>query len=98
MYPGLVSCPFYAIPIYPLKFIKFFIYLFIIGPVTEIFSLAVTESRDFSGCDHGVTAFFRRSQPSMGVTAPCNCIDCAGTGRSSRQTITSRMLSIMGRA
>ena len=28
MYPGLVSCPFYAIPIYPFKFIKFFIYLY----------------------------------------------------------------------
>ena len=27
MYPGLVSCPFYAIPIYPFKFMKFFIYL-----------------------------------------------------------------------
>ena len=23
MYPGLVSCPFYAIPIYPFKFMKF---------------------------------------------------------------------------
>ena len=29
MYPGLVSCPFYAIPIYPFKFMKFFIYLYI---------------------------------------------------------------------
>ena len=28
MYPGLVSCPFYAIPIYPFKFMKFFIYLY----------------------------------------------------------------------
>ena len=31
MYPGLVSslsCPFYAIPIYPFKFINFFIYLY----------------------------------------------------------------------
>ena len=28
VYPGLVSCPFYAIPIYPFKFMKFFIYLF----------------------------------------------------------------------
>ena len=27
MYPGLVSCPFYAIPIYPFKFLKFFLYL-----------------------------------------------------------------------
>ena len=27
MYPGLVSCPFYAIPIYPFKFMNFFIYL-----------------------------------------------------------------------
>ena len=27
MYPGLVSCPFYAISIYPFKFQKFFIYL-----------------------------------------------------------------------
>ena len=31
MYPGLVSCPFYAIPIYPFKFMKFFIYLYRIG-------------------------------------------------------------------
>ena len=29
MYPGLVSCPFYAIPIYPFKFMKFFIYLWL---------------------------------------------------------------------
>ena len=28
MYPGLVSCPFYAISIYPFKFMKFFIYLY----------------------------------------------------------------------
>ena len=36
MYPGLVSCPFYAIPIYPFKFMKFFIYLLYIqqdGPL-----------------------------------------------------------------
>ena len=31
MYPGLVSCPFYAIPIYPFKFMKFFIYLLYVG-------------------------------------------------------------------
>ena len=30
VYPGLVSCPFYAIPIYPFKFMKFFIYLYIV--------------------------------------------------------------------
>ena len=27
VYPGLVSCPFYAMSIYPFKFIKKFIYL-----------------------------------------------------------------------
>ena len=31
MYPGLVSCPFYAIPIYPFKFMKFFIYIMSTG-------------------------------------------------------------------
>ena len=35
MYPGLVSCPFYAIPIYPFKFMKFFIYLLYIGIATD---------------------------------------------------------------
>ena len=43
MYPGLVSCPFYAIPIYPFKFMKFFIYLYYkyyIG-FTDIFSISL---------------------------------------------------------
>ena len=43
MYPGLVSCPFYAIPIYPFKFMKFFIYLYIYrqrGPVVRLGGLA----------------------------------------------------------
>ena len=38
MYPGLVSCPFYAIPIYPFKFMKFFIYL---SPFIFLLLLAV---------------------------------------------------------
>ena len=40
MYPGLVSCPFYAIPIYPLKFMKFFFYLL-------VFTTAGAGSRNF---------------------------------------------------
>ena len=45
MYPGLVSCPFYAIPIYPFK--KFFIYLYSIVscPQTD-FQLGGTGSED----------------------------------------------------
>ena len=38
VYPGLVSCPFYAIPIYPFKFMKFFIYL---SPFIFLLHLAV---------------------------------------------------------
>ena len=38
VYPGLVSCPFYAIPIYPFKFMKFFIYL---SPFIFLLLLAV---------------------------------------------------------
>ena len=51
MYPGLVSCPFYAIPIYPFKFMKFFIYLYIIRLV--LLYIFTTLQKDVSNLKFG---------------------------------------------
>ena len=42
-YPGLDSCPFYAIPIYPFEFMKFFIslYMYIIREYGSILYMGI---------------------------------------------------------
>ena len=79
MYPGLVSCPFYAIPIYPFKFIKFVIYLLyitftyvqctaithqIIGVAAARKSARITLPLSYSSADDGGPTLLDLSLPN----------------------------------